>query len=149
MYVLHFGHFFENRKNSGLTPGQNDDPVTRWPGRERWPKWPIDPVTQWPNYMSDGNGWKRGWSITCQLIILLATLCVTVSSIFNVYVILRFRCAQLVCIWHVVFFDTLCVCVFLVFFYKFLVFEAAIYANRDVYNNRRWGGMEEEWEEDR
>jgi len=41
-----FGHFFENRKNSGLTPGQNDDPVTRWPGRERWPKWPIDP---WPN----------------------------------------------------------------------------------------------------
>ena len=21
--------FFENRKNSGLTPGQNDDPVTR------------------------------------------------------------------------------------------------------------------------
>ena len=27
--VLHFGHFFENRKNSGLTPGQNDDPVTR------------------------------------------------------------------------------------------------------------------------
>ena len=31
MYVLHFGHFFENRKNSGLTPGQNDDPVTQWP----------------------------------------------------------------------------------------------------------------------
>ena len=28
MYVLHFGHFFENRKNSGLTLGQNDDPVT-------------------------------------------------------------------------------------------------------------------------
>jgi len=28
-YVLHFGHFFENRKNSGLKPGQNDDPVTR------------------------------------------------------------------------------------------------------------------------
>ena len=26
MYVLHFGHFFENRENSGLTPGQNDDP---------------------------------------------------------------------------------------------------------------------------
>jgi len=24
-----FWHFFENRKNSGLTPGQNDDPVTR------------------------------------------------------------------------------------------------------------------------
>ena len=29
MYVLYSGHFFENRKNSGLTPGQNDDPVTR------------------------------------------------------------------------------------------------------------------------
>ena len=37
IYVLHFGHFFENRKNSGLTPGQNDDPVTHWA---------IDPVTQ-------------------------------------------------------------------------------------------------------
>ena len=44
--------FFENRKNSGLTPGHNDDPVTQWPGRERWPKWPIDPVTQWPSSMS-------------------------------------------------------------------------------------------------
>ena len=52
LYVLHFRHFFENRKNSGLTPGQNDDPVTRWPGRERWPKWPIDPVTHWPSSMS-------------------------------------------------------------------------------------------------
>ena len=30
-YFLHFGHFFENRKNSGLTTGQNDDRVTRWP----------------------------------------------------------------------------------------------------------------------
>jgi len=29
--------------------------MTRWPGRERWPKWPIDPVTQWPSSMSDGN----------------------------------------------------------------------------------------------
>ena len=29
MYVLHFRHFFENWKNSRLTPGQNDDRVTR------------------------------------------------------------------------------------------------------------------------
>ena len=29
MYVMHFVHFFENRKDSGLTPGQNDDPVTQ------------------------------------------------------------------------------------------------------------------------
>jgi len=42
-YVLHFGHFFENRENSGLTPGQNEDPVTQWPGRERWPG---DPMSQ-------------------------------------------------------------------------------------------------------
>ena len=48
-----FWTFFENRENSGLTPGQNDDPVTQWPRRERWPKWPIDPVTLWPSYMSD------------------------------------------------------------------------------------------------
>jgi len=26
---LYLGLFFENRKNSGLTPGQNDDPMTR------------------------------------------------------------------------------------------------------------------------
>ena len=43
MYVLHFGHFFENRKNSGLTPGQNDDPVTRT-RRD-----PNDPLARWPN----------------------------------------------------------------------------------------------------
>ena len=30
MYVLHFGRFFRKpAKNSGLTSGQNDDPVTR------------------------------------------------------------------------------------------------------------------------
>ena len=29
MYVLHFRHFFKNWKNSRLTPGQNDDRVTR------------------------------------------------------------------------------------------------------------------------
>ena len=41
MYVLHFGHFFENRKNSGFTLGQNDDPVTRtW----KMTRWPNDPV---------------------------------------------------------------------------------------------------------
>ena len=26
--------------------------MARWPGREWWPKWPIDPVTQWPSSMS-------------------------------------------------------------------------------------------------
>jgi len=26
--------------------------MTRWPGRERWNKWPVDPVTQWPSSMS-------------------------------------------------------------------------------------------------
>ena len=47
-----FWAFFRKPKNSGLKPGQNDDPVTRWPGSERWPKWPIDPVTQWPSSTS-------------------------------------------------------------------------------------------------
>jgi len=28
--------------------------MTRWPWRERWPKWPIDRVTQWPSSMSGG-----------------------------------------------------------------------------------------------
>ena len=38
MYLLHFWAFFENRKNSGLTPGQNDDPGLKDD--------PNDPVTQ-------------------------------------------------------------------------------------------------------
>ena len=46
MYVLHFGHFFENRKNSGLTPGQNDDPVTRTWKMTQMTHWPGDPMTQ-------------------------------------------------------------------------------------------------------
>jgi len=46
MYVLHFGHFFENRKNSGLTPGQNDDPVTRTWKMTQMIHWPCDPMTQ-------------------------------------------------------------------------------------------------------
>ena len=33
--------------------------MTRWPGRERWPKWPIDPVTQWFLSMSGvGFCWR-------------------------------------------------------------------------------------------
>ena len=44
---LYLGHFFRNpEKNSGLTPGQNDDPVTRWPGHEDDPN---DPLTRWPS----------------------------------------------------------------------------------------------------
>ena len=40
---LYLGLFFENRKNSGLTPGQNDDLVTRtW----KMTHWPGDPMTQ-------------------------------------------------------------------------------------------------------
>ena len=46
MYVLHFGHFSENRKNSGLTPGQNDDPVTRTLKMTQMTHWPGDPMTQ-------------------------------------------------------------------------------------------------------
>ena len=38
--------FFENRKNSGLIPGQNDDPVTRtWKMTEMTNR-PGDPMTQ-------------------------------------------------------------------------------------------------------
>jgi len=46
MYVSHFGHFFENRKKSGLTPGQNDDPVTRTWKMTQMTHWTGDPVTQ-------------------------------------------------------------------------------------------------------
>jgi len=61
-----FWAFFENRKNSGLTPGKNDDPVTRWPGRERWPKWPTDPVTHWPSSVSALYDKRTGdWRTSC------------------------------------------------------------------------------------
>jgi len=45
------GIFFENRKNSGLTPGQNDDPVTRTLKMTQMTYWPGDPMTHfhvWP-----------------------------------------------------------------------------------------------------
>jgi len=42
---LYLGIFFENWKNSGLTPSQNDDPVT-------W-TWKMTQMTQWPSSMSD------------------------------------------------------------------------------------------------
>ena len=60
LYIYLGLFFYKNRKNSGITPGLNDDPVTRWPGRERWPKWPTDPVTQWPSCMSDGGNTPVG-----------------------------------------------------------------------------------------
>ena len=70
------------------------------------------------------------------------------SSIFNVYVILRFRCAQLVCIWCVVFFDTFCVSFsFVLFNFLFLKLQI-MWINGvdrvDVTDNRVswWGGSE-------
>ena len=41
MYVLHFVHFFEDRKNSGLKPGQNDDLVTGDPDVKDDPNDPL------------------------------------------------------------------------------------------------------------
>jgi len=38
--------FFENRKNSGHTPGQNDNPVTRTWKMTQMTHWPGDPMTQ-------------------------------------------------------------------------------------------------------
>jgi len=59
IYIFISGFFRKPEKNSGLTPGQNDDPVIRWPWRERWPKRPTDPVIQWPSSMPglDTNSW--------------------------------------------------------------------------------------------
>ena len=59
-------------------------------------------------------------------------VCVTVSSISNVYVTLRFCCVYVICIWQVVFFDTLCVSFSFVFQFIYC-FVAVIYANKDVY----------------
>ena len=38
--------FFRNRKNPGLTPGQNDNPVTRTWKMTQMTHWPGDPMTQ-------------------------------------------------------------------------------------------------------
>ena len=43
---LYLGLFFENRRNSGLTPGQNDNPVTRTWKMTQMTHWPGDPMTQ-------------------------------------------------------------------------------------------------------
>ena len=57
--TLYIWTFFRKPEKLGSrTPGQNDDPVTQWSGRERWPKWPTDPVTQWPSSMSAGGDYS-------------------------------------------------------------------------------------------
>jgi len=43
---LYLGLFFENRKNSGLTSSQNDDPVTPTWKMTQMTHWPSDPMTQ-------------------------------------------------------------------------------------------------------
>jgi len=58
MYVLHFGHFSKTGK---IRVSHRVKMMTRWPGRERWPKRPINPVTQWPSSMSDELCWN-GWT---------------------------------------------------------------------------------------
>jgi len=41
--------------------------MTRWPGRERWPRWPLDPVTQWPSSMCGVCGrWQAALTETQQ-----------------------------------------------------------------------------------
>jgi len=47
LYIFILGFLFENRKNSGLTPGQNDDPVTRTvtdDPNDQLTRWHSDPV---------------------------------------------------------------------------------------------------------
>jgi len=44
LYIFILGLFFENRKNSGLTPGQNDEKMT-WK-MTQMTHWPGDPITQ-------------------------------------------------------------------------------------------------------
>jgi len=53
LYIFILGFFRKPEKNQISHRVQM---MTRWPGSERWPKWPIDPVTQWPSSMS-GNNW--------------------------------------------------------------------------------------------
>ena len=41
--------------------------MTRWPGCERWPKWPTDPVTQWPSSMSVSHSKSHLKNLECLL----------------------------------------------------------------------------------
>jgi len=67
-----FWVFFKNRKNSGLTPGQNNDPVTRTWKMTQMTHWPGDPMTQfhvWPTCIANimqwtyfNTGYRTDWS---------------------------------------------------------------------------------------
>ena len=41
--------------------------MIRWPGCERWPKWPTDPVTQWPSSMSVSHSKSHLKNLECLL----------------------------------------------------------------------------------
>ena len=64
IYVMHFGHFFENRKNSGLTPGQNDDHVTRTWKMTQMTHLPGDPMTQFHVWLP--VSWMTSCHHNCQ-----------------------------------------------------------------------------------
>ena len=48
LYIFILGFFSKTGKTR---VSQRVKMMTRWPGRERWPKWPIGPVTQWSSSM--------------------------------------------------------------------------------------------------
>ena len=64
-----FWAFLENRKTR---VSYRVKTMTRWTGRERWPKWPIDPVTQWPSSMS---AWRRDEDVVSSLVWTRRTIC--------------------------------------------------------------------------
>ena len=84
LYIFIFG-FFENRKNSGLTPGQNDDPDVKDDPLTRWPNDPVPCLGKtidlhlrdlcW-SFCRYQNGFhdvqlpavRRGWPLTYQMI---------------------------------------------------------------------------------
>jgi len=65
MYVLYFGHFFS--KTGKTRVSHRVKMMTRWPGCERWPKWPTDPVTQWPSSMSVSHSKSHLKNLGCLL----------------------------------------------------------------------------------
>jgi len=78
--------------------------MTRWIGRERWPKRPIDPVTQWPSSTS-GVQWQEvnSWVQTGRAVCVVqcgkstAQICYTCSKKIIIYR-LSFRKASRVCL---------------------------------------------------
>ena len=101
LYIFILGFFLKTGKTR---VSHRVKMMTRWIGRERWPKRPIDPVTQWPSSTSgvqwqEVNSWVQTGCAVCvvQCGKSTAQICYTCSKKIIIYR-LSFRKASRVCL---------------------------------------------------